>query len=217
MKLLPFLLCSLLAAACQSHPDRSTESPVAPTDSGSVLPGGDTLAPPRSAAGRQKLALTSNALQLVQPETGSTREIAVGQPYEPLVQTVTDVLAQAPASVGVNGECGAGPLKMANWANGLTLIFQEKSRRDGPAGQEWQFVGWSLNPGRGAGSAPTTMAGVGLGSTRAEVESVYVIKVMESSLGQEFSTTSGLYGLFDGAGPQGRVSALWSGTSCVFR
>ncbi len=99
----------------------------------------------------------------------------------------------------------------------MTLILQEKSRRDGPAGQQWQFVGWSLNPGRGAGPAPTTMAGVGLCSTRAEVESAYVIKVKKSSLGHEFSTTSGLYGLFDGAGPQAKVSAMWSGTSCVFR
>ena len=61
------------------------------------------------------------------------------------------------------------------------------------------------------------MAGVSLGTTRAEVESAYVIKVVKSSLGHEFSTASGLYGLFDGAGPQARVSALWSGTNCVFR
>ena len=61
------------------------------------------------------------------------------------------------------------------------------------------------------------MAGVSLGTTRAAVESAYVIKVVKSSLGYEFSTASGLYGLFDGAGPQARVSALWSGTSCVFR
>jgi hypothetical protein len=106
---------------------------------------------------------------------------------------------------------------MVTWANGLTLAFQEKGRRDGNAGREWQFVGWSLNPGQAAGPAPTTMAGVGLGSTRAEVESAYAIKVVQTSLGREFSTTSGLYGLLDGAGPQARVSAMWSGTSCVFR
>ena len=119
--------------------------------------------------------------------------------------------------MGVNGECGAGPLKMATWANGLTLVFREQDRGNASPGREWQFAGWSLNPGRGAGRAPTTMAGVGLGTTRAEVESAYVIKGVKSSLGYEFSTASGLYGLFDGAGPQARVSALWSGTSCVFR
>lgn len=221
MKLRPLLLLSLLTAACQSQPDRSTASAVAPANSAPTSPGPGTATPPRPAsrpAGRPgKLALTANALQVVNVETGSTRDILLGQPFEQLVRTVTDVLGQPPARVGVNGECGAGPLKMATWANGLTLAFQEKGRGDGAAGQQWEFVGWSLNPGRGAGSAPTTIAGVGLGSTRTEVESAYVIEVMESSLGQEFSTTSGLYGLFDGAGPQARVSAMWSGTSCVFR
>ncbi len=113
MKLLPLLLCSLLVAACQSQPDHPTEPFVAPNSSGPASPVADALGSPRAAAGWAKLALTSNALQLVQPETGSTKEIALGQPYESLVRTVTDVLAQAPASVGVNGECGAGPLKMA--------------------------------------------------------------------------------------------------------
>ena len=216
MKLLPLLLLSVLAAACQSQPD-SAGQVATPASSVTTLPGPDTAAPARSAARPAKLALTANALQLVNTETGATSDIALGRPFEQLVRTVTDVLAQAPTNVGVNGECSVGPLKMATWANGLTLAFQEAGRRNGNAGREWQFAGWSLNPGQAAGRAPTTMAGVGLGSTRAEVESAYVIKVVQTSLGREFSTTSGLYGLLDGAGPQARVAAMWSGTSCVFR
>lgn len=226
MKLRPLLLLSLLTVACQSQPDRSTEPATTrantkpattPTNTLPTAPGPTTTAPPRSAVGPAKLALTANALQVVNTKTGSTSDIPLGRPFEQLVRTVTGVLGQAPARVSVNGECGAGPLKMATWANGLTLAFQEKNSPAGAAGQPWEFVGWSLNPGRGAGPALTTMAGVGLGSTRAEMESAYVIKVVESTLGQEFSTTSGLYGLFDGTGPQARVAAMWSGTSCVFR
>lgn len=211
MKLLPLLLLSLFAAACESQPSRPVTEPAAPPSAATPsTPRPDTAAPPSSAASSTKLALTSNALQLVNTQTGSTKELPLGQPFELLVRTITSVLRQPPTSVGVNGECGARPLKMATWANGLTLAFQEKDR-------EWQFVGWSLNPGRGTGQPLTSMAGVGLGSTRADVESAYVIKVLKSSLGQEFSTSSGLYGIFDGTGPQARVSALWSGTSCVFR
>lgn len=216
MKLRPLLLLSLLTAACQSQPDRSTEPATSSANTDQAAAPATTV-PPRSASRPAKLVLTANALQLVNTKAGSTSDIPLGQPFEQLTETVTNVLGQPPASVGVNKECGAGPLKMATWANGLTLAFQENSRRAGVAGREWQFVGWSLNSGRGAGPALATLAGIGLGSTRAEMENAYVITMMESSLGQEFSTTSGLYGLFDGAGPQARVSAMWSGTSCVFR
>lgn len=217
MKLRSLLLLAWLAAACQSQPDRATGPATPPANAGPPAPAPAPTAPLRSAAGPAKLALTANALQIVDTESGSTRAIPLGQPFAQLVRTVTAVLGQAPARVGVNGECGAGPLKMATWANGLTLAFQEKPRRAGAAGRPWEFVGWALYSGRSAGPAPTTVAGVGLGSTRAEMERAYVITVMESTLGQEFSTTSGLYGLFDGTGPQARVAALWSGTSCVFR
>jgi hypothetical protein len=134
---------------------------------------------------------------------------------------MTTVLQQPPANVGVNEECGAGPLKMATWPNGLTLAFQEKAPQgaatDSAASREWQFVGWSLNPTQFSGPALITMAGIGLGSTRAEMESAYVIKVVKSSLGYEFSTSTGLYGLLDGMGSEARITAMWSGTSCVFR
>ena len=168
-----------------------------------------------------RLALTANALQLVNAQTGSTNEISLGRPFEPLVATMTTVLQQPPANVGVNEECGAGPMKMATWPNGLTLAFQQKAPQsaaaDSAAGREWQFVGWSLNPTQYSGPALITMAGIGLGSTRAEMESAYVIKVVKSSLGYEFSTSAGLYGLFDGMGSEARITAMWSGTSCVFR
>ena len=217
MNRLPLLLLFLLTAACHSQPDRPMEPAVPAASSVATAPKRDAASPVVPSGGPATLALADNAVQLVNTKTGSTTKIPLGRPFDPMVRTITNVLGEPPASVGVNGECGAGPLKMATWANGLTLAFREQDRGDASSGRGWQFAGGSLNPGRGAGRAPATMAGVGLGTTRAEVESAYVIKGVKSSLGYEFSTASGLYGLFDGAGPQARVSALWSGTSCVFR
>ena len=217
MNRLPPSLLFLFTAACHSQSGRPTEPAAPAVSSVPTAPKRGAARPVVPSGSPATLALADNAVQLVNAETGATTTIPLGRPFDPLVRAVTNALGEPPARVGVNGECGAGPLKMATWANGLTLAFRAQDRGDASPGREWQFVGWSLNPGRGAGRAPATMAGVGLGTTRAEVESAYVIKVVKSSLGYEFSTASGLYGLFDGAGPQARVSALWSGTSCVFR
>ena len=209
------LLVSLLAG-CHNSPDAaqnaSTEAvpPVA-----APAPAQPAAAPPPTVAARPPLlALTSNALQLVSQPTGSTREIAFGMPQDELVGLVSKVLQAEPRSVGINSECGAGPLKMASWSNGLTVVFQEKQAG---AAREWQFVGWYAGAASGAAPKVATMAGVGIGSTRAALEGAYVIKVAKSTLGQEFSTTSGLYGILNGPGPAAVITSLWSGTSCNFR
>lgn len=158
------------------------------------------------------LALTSNALQLVNSEKGSTAEIAFGKPLDELVEIINKVLQDKVSSIGINSECGAGPLKMALWKNGLNLIFKEQ-KTDGL----WQFVGWYVSQPKNNTKTLQTMAGIGIGSTREEMESAYVIKVTKSSLGYEFSTTSGLYGIFDGAGKNAKITDMWSGTTCIFR
>ena len=74
------------------------------------------------------------------------------------------------------------------------------------------FAGWAVNA-----AGPTTMSGVGIGSTRAEMEDVYAgVTVSETSLGQEFAAGQ-LYGILDGPGPQAKITAMWSGVSCNFR
>ncbi|GAA3953630.1 hypothetical protein GCM10022406_39170 [Hymenobacter algoricola] len=163
------------------------------------------------------LALTANALQLVSQPGGSAREIPFGMPLEQLVATVSRVLQVPVASIGINGECGAGPLKMASWPNGLTLAFQQNKSSKAASAPQWRFVGWYLGAPAGKGPGLTTMAGIGFGSTRAELESAYSIQVSTSSLGQEFATSSGLYGILDGSTPQAKITSLWSGTSCNFR
>ncbi|WP_152559862.1 hypothetical protein [Hymenobacter sp. IS2118] len=208
------LLLASLFVGCQHSPD-AAQNPA--TEAPAPVPAQPTprvAAPASSSARPQLLALTSNALQLVSQPSGTTREIPFGMAQEQLIGIISKVLQAEPRSVGINSECGAGPLKMASWSNGLTLVFQEK--KAGTALQ-WQFVGWYAGAASGATPKPTTMAGVGIGSTRTELEGAYAVKVAESTLGQEFSTTSGLYGILDGPGQTAKITSLWSGTSCNFR
>jgi hypothetical protein len=164
-----------------------------------------------------QLILTSNAVQAINTTTGSTSEIPFGKPFDEMKEIVTRILQSKPISEGINAECGAGPLKMASWNNGLTLVFQKKGVPSVESESPWEFAGWyvSLNPRNT--TKITTMSGIGIGSTRGEMESAYVIIVKKSSLGYEFSTTSGLYGIFDGMGKEAKITNMWSGVSCNFR
>lgn len=45
----------------------------------------------------------------------------------------------------------------------------------------------------------STMTGISIGSTKAEMESAYVSTVSQTTLGYEFPTSSGLYGIFKGS------------------
>jgi len=158
------------------------------------------------------VSLTSNALQLINSQTGSSTEINFGKPLDEMVETINKVLQSKVSSIAINSECGAGPLKMAVWKNGLNLIFKEQK-----SNKEWQFVGWYLGNTSGNLQTLKTMAGIGIGSTRQEMESAYVIKVNTTSLGNEFSTSSGLYGIFDGSGKDAKITEMWSGLTCIFR
>lgn len=163
-------------------------------------------------ASTRYLALTSNALQIVNGNTGSTSEIAFGKPLDELVEITNKVLQDKVSSIAINSECGTGPLKMALWKNGLNLIFKEQKSNG-----IWQFVGWYVGKPTTNAKPLQTMAGIGIGSSRATMEEAYVIKVTKSSLGYEFSTTSGLYGIFDGSGKNAKITDMWSGTTCIFR
>ena len=165
-----------------------------------------------SPGGKVLLVLTSNAIQLVDRQTGSSKEINFGIPLTQMVEITGNVLEMEPSSIGINQECGAGPLQMASWSNGLTLVFKQTKNQ-----KEWKFAGWYMGKSPGTSKTLTTMAGIGIGSTRAEMESAYVIEVSKTTLGHEFSTSSGLYGIFDGSGKDARISSLWSGLSCNFR
>ena len=207
MKLTAFaLLLSLILQSCQNNQETkvqiSEDTIVSVEEKKEVEK--ETVLP------KQSLALTLNALQLVDKSSGSTNEIAFGKPIDEMVEIVNNVLQSKTLGIQINNECGVGPLKMAMWSNGLTLVFEETEKG-------WLFAGWFASSPKDTLQTLTTMSGIGVGSTRAELESAYTTKVFKSTLGTEFSISDGLFGLLSGAGKDSKITDMWSGSSCNFR
>ena len=189
----PLAAIALLAAACSQAPGEAEVS-------------ADAGAPPNAPATREAqdaaasqprvaLALDQEGLRAINIESGSSALIAFGQPQAQTVAVVTRALGDEPSETGVNSDCGAGPLSFASWDDGLTVWSQ-----DGV------FAGWAVNrPG------PTTMAGIGVGSSRAEIEDAMVAEFSHGSLGKQFKAGE-LYGIMR----DGRVEHIWAGVSCNF-
>lgn len=172
---------------------------------------------PKTEKSKQSLVLTSDALQLVDQITGSTNELPFGTSENQMTEIINNSLQSTSVSTGVNTECGAGPLKMVSWSNGLTLVFQENNTKSAGQKIDWLFQGWSVDGTKEDVQKLTTMAGVGIGSTLEEIQSAYEIEVRKTSLRYEFSTAEGMYGILDGAGKDAKITHLWSGVSCNFR
>ena len=147
------------------------------------------------------LAVDGEGLRLVDPASGRSTPLAFGLPEDEVVASLERLRGRA--ARGTNGECGAGPLRYANWPDGLSLLFGDK-----------HFAGWSLDK-RAAGTI-TTMAGIGPGSRRSELESAYAAKFMVTTIGTEFSAGK-IGGVLDGAKPTARITVMWAGTTCIFR
>ncbi|NEW79065.1 MAG: hypothetical protein GZ086_06480 [Gelidibacter sp.] len=166
---------------------------------------------------KQSLVLTFDALQLVDQITGSTNDLPFGTPLDQLIEIINNALQSKVVSIGVNTECGAGPLKMVAWSNGLTLVFQENNTKSAGSKIDWLFQGWYVDGPKEGAQKLTTMAGIGIGSTLEEMQNAYEIDVKKTSLGHEFSTAAGMNGILDGAGKEAKITHLWSGVSCNFR
>ena len=84
--------------------------------------------------------------------------------------------------------------------------------------QDGRFVGWSVSRGAADGSnvGLATMAGIGIGSARRELEAAYTADIRKTTLGQEFGAGD-IFGLLDGTGPSARINAMWAGEICNFR
>lgn len=147
------------------------------------------------AAARNAVALTLAPDGLAAVAGASSRAIPFGTPA-PVVLRVAEAAMQALPERSRNADCGEGPLDVASYPR-IRLYFQDD-----------RFVGWAAR-GRGL----TTMAGVGIGSTQADVDAVIVAPVTETSLGREFNS-EGLSGVF---GTNGRVTDLWAGSACIAR
>lgn len=124
-------------------------------------------------------------------------------------QTVLDAVAGVlgEGEQGEQPDCPPGPATVAHFGDperGLLLTLQEDA-----------LVGWSLDEG----SALTTADGVGIGSTKAEVEAAYgpVEVLTDSTLGIEVYVEDGISALLDADAPDGAVTAIWAGANCIYR
>lgn len=122
------------------------------------------------------------------------------------VDALRDVLRMEDEQ-GDQPECPAGPATFARFGDpdsGLLLTMQDGA-----------LAGWSI----AEGSTLTTSAGIGIGSTKADVDAAYgsTEVVPDSTLGIELFLENGLSVLLDADAPDGAVTALWAGVNCIFR
>lgn len=132
-----------------------------------------------------------------------------GDAAAPVIAAAT-ALFGAPTTDSVNQECGAGPLRLVNWAQ-LRLVFRPEG---GPfAGYLWQAQA----------PAAATGTGVRVGSTVVELRAAYpTVNVRSDSLGPEWTVMLGspqrfLAGFLTATEPGGTVTRIYAGTTCFFR
>jgi len=199
--MMPFriLLLLLVLIGCQAESPQAP-APV-PTPPGAEPSDEPTPSDQPEPSAAPVLALDAEGFRFIDASSGSARPLPFGTEGAQALAAVTG-LRGAPKERGTNAECGAGPLDYASWADGLTV-----------QASEGRFVGWSVSDSAGA---YTTMAGIGVGSTRAELDEAYDAQVSETTLGTEFDAGE-LFGLLSGTGPEAKVTFMWGGTSCNFR
>lgn len=217
-RLATVLLVTALLAACQQPAEKPAEGDphagieLPPGHPQIDLAQGGIAAEAGAAQHPPVMSLDGEGLRLVDPDSGATRPLAFGVPLDQL-KLVTEKL-KGPAEAGRAEECGAGPLAYLSWKDGLTLYALDGL-----------FAGWALDAadspaakGRDGKPVPklTTISGIGIGSTRAQLLDVYDAKIEQTTLGTEFNA-AGLSGILDGTGAKAKVTNLWSGVNCVFR
>ena len=195
------LALTILTAGCQTAP--SPEAPAEPTSPAVAEP-----APPEAVT-EVGLVLDIDGLRFIRG--ASAQPVPFGTDLESTVEMVS-ALRGEPAERGTHEECGAGPLAFASWNDGLTLW-----------GMDGEFQGWAVGAEDEAGTY-TTMTGLGIGSTQADLDGAYTAVIEETTLGREFyvgeeeAEIAGLSGLLNDEGSDGPiVTSMWAGVSCNFR
>ncbi len=175
-------------------------------ESGAAAPPAAASPPPPAAVNVApslaiRIALDGDGLIFVDT-SGSTRSVAFGV-SETRVLTAAAAALGDPRDRSTNRDCGAGPVDFVSFEGGLLVNLQGG-----------KFVGWTVRPA--GGREPRTMSGIGLGSTRTELEAAYAAEVANSSIGMEFSA-GGLSGVLASSDATAPVTDLWAGTNCIAR
>lgn len=199
--------------------DATTEASAATTDS-SAAAGTSTTAPAASSTTASGGAASSSTtapavdggigvgpdgLQII--DGARITQLPFGTSKDEVFTFLEEVLGVSPTVTESSPECGNQADEQLLWPGQLSVDIRDD-----------QMISWQL----AQGSPLTTVSGVGLGSTRAEVESSIVIMVDETSLGTEFATEGtgeggGMGGLLTGPEPTATVTELWAGEICAFR
>src|SRR5690606_24679144 len=124
---------------------------------------------------------------------GTGRKLSFGEADTVVIDFLTRLRGDQPPRRAANAECPAGPLTFADWGDGFQLAFSEG-----------EFAGWTA--GEGAPRGFTTVGGVHVGSTLAELRAAHPeVEVREDSLGPEFSAGD-IYGTLSGTGDDAVVT-----------
>jgi len=205
IKLLPAALTALgLLAACSPEAEKPVANKASGNEAEIIVPSAPpeaNIANASEEAAGVGLNLAPDELTLVLPN-GSARHVGFGMAKADAVKMIGAALG-SPIEEAINQDCGAGALAYAAFRNGLSLYFQ-----DG------KFAGWDLD-GRENGKF-TTGNGIGIGTTRKELEAAGTVDVGETSIGNEFMA-GGLSGLLSTAAADGKVTNLWAGVTCIAR
>ena len=191
-------------AACTPPAEAPADAPAAPV---AETPAAAPDAAPPAAVGTYaptEALLAADGVMFPNPSgRGTGLQAAFGRSQTDVVDSLTRFRGAAP-TVSQNSECGAGPMTFADWGDGLSLHFQEGV-----------MVGWSA--GEDAPRGFTTLTGIGIGSTLAQLRAAHPgVEVTVDSLGPEFGADD-VYGIASGTGPTATITHLWAGMSCNFR
>jgi hypothetical protein len=189
----------LTLAACSSPAGEAAAAP----DEAAAPAAAETAAKPQPPTARARvetpLVLAPDGLLVADP-AGKMSLLPYGI-ARANAETAVGTVQGAPARRGSSSECGAGTVDFTEYMGGLQLTFQ-----DG------KFAGWTINA---AASPLRTAKGIGVGSTRQELDAAYTdLTVEDSSLGLLFSSGQ-LTGLLDIDGIEGLVTDIWAGTVCL--
>lgn len=195
------LLASL--AACKP----ATDTPAADDSAVPTAPEVPEAKADGPAAATTAVGLDGEGLRFIEKASGKASLLAFGSSRAEAEAALARVAGEADDR-STNDECGAGPMDFTRY-DAMTLNFQGD-----------KFVGWFLGNEPGADQY-STMSGIGIGTTRGKAaESVSIVDIEDSTLGEEFSIGGGeqaIGGMFAAPGASAKIDALFAGANCFFR
>ncbi len=198
MRLMPRAALAITAILAIAACDRSIEPAEKAASPAGAPSQAAPSAPPTQQAGG--LAIEGEGLRIFD-DAGAARALPFGTPEQSVITAVSATVGGPAPEQGTNAECGQGPVQITQYANGLQLLFQEG-----------QFKGWFLDK-----AGLTTVDGVGVGTTRADLNAARTVEIQTgSTLGIEF-TAGDLGGFLTAADASGTIESLYAGDTCFFR